>query len=144
MNAPAQRSLGLTVAANVSLVTVDMVRGVLGVDAETVVSHVEEGKFRWVWDFASPGSVRRELRFWASELTDGYRPQPVDQVVAAIIGSTPGGRQRAAILEARWCISAQLIMDLVRKKCLEEDRVGHTRYLRRPALENFLRSRLIQ
>jgi hypothetical protein len=144
MAIPAQRSLGLTVAANVSLVTVDVVRGVLGVDAETVVARVDEGRLRWVWDFSSPGSARRELRFWTSELTDGYRPQPVEQVIAAIIGATPGGRQRAAILEQRWCISAQLIMALVRKKCLEEDRVGHTRYLRRPSIEEFLRSRLIQ
>lgn len=144
MEAPVQRSLALCVSANVVLATVDTARAVLGLDAESVVAQVEEGRLRWVWDFAAPGSTRRELRFWVPELSNGTKPQPVDQVVAAVIGATPGGRQRAAIIEVRWAISAQLIMALVRTGCWAEDRVGHTRYLRRASLETFLQSRLIQ
>jgi hypothetical protein len=144
MNPPVQRSLPLSVSAQVVLATVDVARAVLGVDAESVVAQVEEGKIRWVWDFACPGSTRRELRFWVPELSSGTKPQPVEQVIAAVIGATPGGRQRAAIIEVRWAISAQLIMGLVRSGCWAEDRVGHTRYLRRASLERFLQERLIQ
>lgn len=144
MDFPAQRSLPLVVAANVALVSVDSAKAVLGVDAESVVAMVEEGKIRWVWDFSAPGSTRRELRFWVAELSGGTKPQPMEQVIAAVIGATPGGRQRAAIIEVRWAISAQLIMALVRTGCWAEDRVGHTRYLRRASLETFLQSRLIQ
>lgn len=141
-----QRLLTLEVSQTVALVTVDVARAVLGVDAETVVARVEEGQIRWVWDLATPGAARRELRFWVAELEQGagFAPQPVEQAIAAVIGATPGGRQRSAVLEVRWSISAQLIMELVRKQCWQEDRVGHTRFLRRASLENFLRSRLIQ
>lgn len=147
---PLARTLPFEVSTAVSLVSVDTARAVLGMDTESVTAQVERGRLRWVWDFASPGSeTRRELRFWAGEL-GGYHGAPDDlaedlsRVIAEIIGPTPGGRQRAAVLSIRFSISAQLIMDMVRAGVWAEDRVQHTRFIRRHSLENFLQSRLIQ
>lgn len=142
-----QRRLALEVSANVSLVTVETVRAVRGVDAESVVASIEEGRIRWAWDFAAPGSAtRREVRIWADEIADpeAVAKRSLAEVIAAVIGATPGGRQRAAVLETRWTISAQHIQALVRAGVWQEDRIGHTRYLRRQTLEAFLQERLIQ
>lgn len=143
----AQRRLPLEVSANVALVTVETVRAVRGVDAESVVACIEEGKIRWAWDVAAPGSAsRREIRIWADEIADpaAVAGMSLASVISAVIGSTPGGRQRAAVIETRWTISAQHIAALVRAGVWQEDRIGHTRYLRRQTLEAFLQERLIQ
>ncbi|MBX3732612.1 MAG: hypothetical protein KF791_08465 [Verrucomicrobiae bacterium] len=147
------RTSHLDVSSAVSLVSVDTARAVLGMDTESVADQVDRGRLRWVWDFASPGSeTRRELRFWALELvryhcdpgTMSPHPEDLLRVIAEVIGPTPGGRQRAAVLAIRFSISAQLIMDMVRAGVWAEDRVQHTRFIRRHSLENFLQARLIQ
>jgi len=146
MDTLTQLRLPLTVAANVSLVTVDVARAARGVDAESVVALLESGTIRWAWDFAAPGaSCRREVRIWVRDLVGSAGPDETQEsVIAQVIGATPGGRQRAAVIETRWSISAQHIQTLVAAGLWQEDRVGHTRYLRRQSLAAFLADRLIQ
>lgn len=140
----------LIVSSEVTLVSLETARAMLGLDSESVVALVDCGRLRWVWDFATPGSDwRREMRFWTTEVLRvagdmDASAVPEDHVVSCVIGPTPNGRQRAAAIAVRWCLSLQSIMRLVRAQCLSEDRVYKTRYLRRTGLEEFLESRLIR
>ncbi len=147
LNQP-QRLLALNVSMEVTLVTIDVARAVLGCDTETVSSQVDAGQLIWVWDFAAPGANhRRELRFWSSELRglpQGRQHADPADVIGRVIGPTPNGRQRSALMEVRWSLSPQHIRTLCDAGELEGPIAGHTRHLSRQSMEAFLLKRLVR
>jgi len=57
-----------------ALVSVDVVRAVLGVDAITVGTMVDAGELAWVFDVSATKSGKRELRFWTRTLPHVSHP----------------------------------------------------------------------
>ncbi|MBN9691328.1 MAG: hypothetical protein J0M24_13915 [Verrucomicrobia bacterium] len=147
LNQP-QRLLALQVSVEVTLVTVDVARAVLGCDSESVSARVDCGQLIWVWDVAAPGANhRRELRFWTAELRslpEGRQTADPQKVISQVIGNTPEGRQRSALLEVRFSMSPQHVRTLCDAGELDGPIAGHTRYISRASLEGFLLRRLVR
>jgi hypothetical protein len=138
-----QRTLSLTLSQRTALVTVDTARAVRGVDAESVLDEIEDGRIPWVWDIASLGSERRELRIWAEGLRSaecGVRS--AEDVIAEIIGTTRPTLRGSEVERLLLC-SAQLVKQLHEAGELRGALVGHTRHLRRDSLAEFLRRRRV-
>lgn len=88
MNPTTQTHLPLTIHERTSLVTVDTARAVMGVDSQTVLSLVENGRILWAFDVSAKGrGDTREIRIWRASVAAYMAEQP--QPMAAS-GPTPG------------------------------------------------------
>jgi hypothetical protein len=136
------------VGFEVTLVPMAVARFVLGCETEAVVERVESGRLLWVWDFAAPGSrYRRDLRFLATELRslpEGLPPATPGDVIRRVIGPTPNGFQRSALIEVRWTISPQHVRNLCDAGLLNGPIEGRGRRLSGRSMEAFLLQRLVR
>ncbi len=127
-----------------ALVSLDVVRAVLGVDAVTVASLVDSGELAWVFDVSATKSSQRELRFWTRELfaPEQCRMSPT-RALQMILGK---GRQRwrGSEIEQLLLASRASILRWNRAGDLPGETVDHTFWVTREALTGFLKSRLCQ
>ena len=140
-----QTRLNLPLNQRTVLVPTEIVRGVLGLDAESVWAKVDTGELRWVWDIRKGDAAQiRELRFWARELIqpDAHRGLSADAVIDSVIG-TARERLRAREVGQLLLCSDSLICRLVQCGLLRGPKVGHTQWIERASLAEFLRSRLL-
>lgn len=84
---------------------------------------VESGAILWVWDIASNGAGRRELRLWrpcVDALARG-EPQPQDTAEAVLKHVLPDGRPWFTVreLSTRWMCSRHHLIKLIDEKLLE-------------------------
>jgi len=140
----AQRHLNLSISNRTVLVTGDMVRAALGVDADTVTAKVDAGELRWVWNVSNGKGDVREFRFWAREITEGEAVQKlnVDEVISAIV-PVRKDRWRGVEIAQLLLVSRPQIMRLHDAEELRGNIVGNTLYVERLALQTFLRRRLV-
>lgn len=142
--APRQTALAVAIGTDVSLVDLQTVRAIRGLDAESVLALIDAGRIRWVWDVSLPGSARRELRFLTAEVrgeavsVTASRAQAIDLAIGV---PTTRSRVRAAELEQRWVLSNQTVMRLGRCGQLAVEMEGHTKWVKRDSLVRFLGSR---
>lgn len=147
----AQRHLNLSISNRTVLVTGDMVRAALGVDADTITAKVDAGEFRWVWDVTAvegrearvEGRIR-ELRFWAKEIV---APQfvarlGVREALAEILGQDRQ-RFRGTELQHLLLVSRPQIKRLRDEGLLAGEIVGSTLWVNRSVVETFLTKRLV-
>lgn len=139
-----QRNLNFSISQRTVLVTGDMVRAALGVDADSITAKVDAGELRWVWNVSSGKGDVREFRFWAKEiiLPESTRALTPPQAVAAILGSERE-RWRGVEIAQLLLVSRPQIMRLHDAKELPGDIVGGTLYVKREALQTFLQARLV-
>lgn len=136
-----QTHLTLDVHQRVTLLNVDTVRALLGVDSETVKNRIDDGQLCWVFDISVVDNYRRELRIWARTLEPGGT-LALAQVIDEIIG-TQRPTLRGAELEVLLLCSRQHIQQLHERGLLRGEVVGHTRHIKRDSLVAFLRRRFI-
>lgn len=143
--APArQTGLAMPIGTEVSLVDLQTIRAIRGLDAESVLALIDAGRIRWVWDVSLPNSARRELRFLTAEArgeavsVTASRAQAIDLAIGV-----PPTRQRvrAAEIEQRWVVSNQTVMRLGRAGEITVEMEGHTKWVRRDSLARFLARR---
>jgi hypothetical protein len=142
-----QTALRLTLAQRTELVTVDTARAVRGVDAESILAEIDDGRIPWAFDVSVLGShqsERRELRLWATALLDGEATAKLaaEQVLDTIIG-THRETLRAPEVERLLLCSAQHVARLHATGALVGHRVGNVRHLTRASLAQFLRTRRV-
>ncbi len=141
-----QRSLVLPIASEVTLVDIQTVRALRGLDAESVSALIDAGRIRWVWDLSAPGGARRELRFLAAEAigkAETVTASRADAIDMAIGVPASRVRVRAAELEQRWVVSNQTILRLGRMGEIHVEIVGHTKWVKRESLVKFLGRRWV-
>lgn len=138
--APAGR-LPILTGGVVTLVDINTVRAFRGLDSESVLTLVDCGQLRWVWDFAS-GESRRELRFLVAEVFQGQSLTEA-QAIDAALGTTQRARLRGSELEQRWVVSAQLLQNLARSGEIASDVEDHTRWFEVHSLRQFVSRRLV-
>ncbi len=137
---PPPRAAGLS--PRTALVSTDVVRAVLGVDAAAVASLVESGELAWVFDLSARQGKLRELRYWAREL---FAPEQCQITPARAIQLILGKRRqrwRGTEIEQLLLASRATILRWHRAGDLPGERVDHTFWVNREDLANFLRSRL--
>ncbi len=125
-----------------ALVSTDVVRAVLGVDAAAVASLVESGELAWVFDLSARQGKMRELRYWAREL---FAPEQCQITPARAIQLILGKRRqrwRGTEIEQLLLASRPTILRWHRSGDLPGERIDHTFWVNREDLANFLRSRL--
>lgn len=137
-----QSALRLTIAQRTALVTVDTARAVRGVDAESILLEIEDGRIPWVFDIGSRDTQRRELRIWARALDGVGATLSAHAVIEEIIG-TRRDTLRGSEVERLLLCSAQLVKQLHETRELAGELVGHTRHLRRDSLAAFLQRRRV-
>ena len=137
-----QRHLNLSISQRTVLVSMDMVRAALGVDADTVTAKVEAGELRWVFNVAL-GDEMRELRFWAKEIIapEFTADIAVGEAIKQILG-TERTRWRGTEIQHLLLVSRPTVMRLKDSGELPGEIVGGTFWCKRAALETFLRGRL--
>lgn len=147
MNLPRQTKMDLSIDESIALVGLETARAHIGRDAETVMTRVENGNLRWVFDLRVAGPARdkatagqrerKHLRFWIRELQ-----QPVNcnlhltEVIAAILGQ--GETVRRGVIEQRWIVNHATIGRWIASKelvLLDQGRIT------RASLEAFLSAR---
>jgi hypothetical protein len=138
----AQRHLNLSISQRTVLVTVDMVRAALGVDADSVIAKVEAGELRWVFDVSCGGSIS-EWRFWAKEIIapEFCAGLTLAGAMKEILGSERA-RWRGTEIQHLLLVSRPTVKKLHDDGALPGDIVGGTFSFRRATLETFLRQRL--
>lgn len=142
MNQPA---LSLTVRMPRSpMVTVEMVRSLEGVDADTVHGWIQDGTLARAWDISIQRGTVAEYRIWArSMLAHGDDRLSDQQVLDAVIGYPTEKRLRAVTVSNMMVISRAHVMRLVEAGELAGPMAGHTQWIERKSLENFLRRRAL-
>ena len=140
---PLQRGLNLPLSTRTVLVTLDTLRSVLGVDADSILAKVEAGELRWVFNVAVGDDVR-ELRFWAKELIapEFVTNLTIKQAIAEILGSQRA-RWRGTEIAQLLLVSRPTIMRLVNTEELPGDVIGGVIQVPRASLEKFLLARLL-
>lgn len=136
-----QRALPLAVPASTPLVDLNAVRAVRGVDADTILADVDEGRLRWVWNVAAqPGEIR-ELRFWTLEvnLPDSVRRVTLEQVTDLILGAR--AEWRGPEIAQLLIVSRPTVHRLQHE--LKAARVGGVLKCQRSGLADFFKRRLV-
>ena len=142
MTTTQQRPLNISIAARTVLMSMETVRAVLGVDADTINARIESGEIRWVWDVALGADVR-ELRFWAKEfIAPALCPANPKAVVAEILGTRE--RFRGTEIAQMLLVSRPTILRLVMNSELAGDIISGVIQVKRAALEKFLLTRLLE
>jgi len=137
-----QRLLNLPINHRTVLVTMEMVRANLGVDAESVQAKVDAGEIRWIWNVAT-GERISELRFWAKELIapEFCAGLNLEQVINQLLGEVRL-IWRGVEIEHLLLVSRPTVKKLCDEGALAGEIVGGTFHFRRAAVVNFLRARL--
>lgn len=135
--------LPIAVGLDVTLVSIDTVRVVKGgLDAESVMALVDAGRFTWVWDLATAGAARRELRFLAAEVLREERvAEEADAIRIALGGTTQRAAFRTAEIEGRWVVSNQALARFGRSGELRVTMHGRVKWIARDSLVSFLQRR---
>lgn len=145
MNPNSQRLLNLSINQRTVLVTVDMLRAVLGVDADSINARVDAGEFRWVWNVSAGTGDVRELRFWAREI---IAPEQCAKLSLPLALNLILGQERlhwrGTEIAHLLLVSRPQIFRLHEAGELPGEIVGHTLRVTRSALVNFLTHRLVQ
>jgi hypothetical protein len=138
-----QRHLNLSISQRTVLVTMDMVRAALGLDADSVMARVEAGELRWVFDIAT-GSQISELRFWAKEIIapEFCAGLTLAQAMKEILGSERA-RWRGTEIQHLLLVSRPTVKKLHDDGRLPGDLVNGTFSFRRAAVESFLRAAIV-
>lgn len=139
----AQRHLNFSISQRTVLVTVDMVRAALGVDADSIAARIDAGEIRWVWDVSGGTRTVRELRFWTKEIItpDFTRSLSPARAISEVLGSskpTWRGSEIAHLL----LVHKSTISRLHEVGELPGEIVSGTLYVPRAGLEQFLVRRL--
>lgn len=121
---------------------ISVVRSAHAITAEKVFNLVDNGSLLWVFDFASGGSSRRELRFWVHEI--GNPKQAASLTLEGVIDSIlPPARISFGATEMRRLFSLGRASGWrLAKRLGKRNSAGHWR-VQRAALVNFLRQRWI-
>ena len=139
-----QRLLNLSINQRTVLVTVDMVRAALGVDADSVQARVEAGEFRWVWNVSAGQGDVRELRFWAREI---IAPETTKHLTVAMALNLILGLERlhwrGTEIAHLLLVSRPQIFRLHESGELPGEIVGRTLRVTRAAVVHFLTQRLV-
>jgi len=131
-----------TFSRRTALVSIDVVRAVLGVDAITVGTMVEAGDLAWVFDVSATKSSQRELRFWTREL---FEPELCHMSPSRALQSIMGKsrqRWRGTEIEQLLLASRASVLRWNRAGDLPGETVDHTFWASRESLAAFLKSRL--
>lgn len=140
-----QRQLNLSISQRTVLVTCDMVRAALGVDADTVTAKVDAGELRWVWNVSTGAGAVRELRFWAKEIIEPATVARLSVFSALnLILGTERTRWRGVEIQHLLLVSRPQIFRLHKEGDLPGEIVSGTLWVARAALKRFLTSRLIE
>jgi len=145
-----QTALALSLSQRTVLVTMETVRAVLGLDAETITQRVDSGELRWVFDVSAvtaeaQGSGLRELRFWSKELIapEFCRGVTPDQAADQIVGMTTREWLRSGEVAHILLVSDPHVGRLWQRGFLSGEITGRSLKLRRASLITWLQSRLI-
>ena len=140
-----QRHLNLSISHRTVLVTVDMVRAALGVDADSVAAKVDAGELRWAFDVSVNAAELRELRFWAKEIIapELTKSLTVAEAINQILG-TERQRWRGTEIQHLLLVSRPTVMRLHHGGELPGEIVGNTLWVTRSGIQQFLKSRLTQ
>jgi hypothetical protein len=154
-----QTRFQLPIADDVRLVSVETARAVRGITAEEIFEQVEDhasADHLPAFDLSCrPGAPtrRRELRIWAGALrTAGWRqrstaPQLLESIIADCLLTNQAGLPNPNIhlhnsqLERAWCVSNDLMIDLIRAGAIQGVRVGRNWRVNRFSAAAFLRRR---
>lgn len=140
---PAQPLLRMPLAAEVALIPLVTVGALLGLHTDGVHELIDQGEWPWVFDLrAGKGSIR-ELRVWRGcfgKAEGRMKNAEVGAVLADVIGTTTGD-VRGAALETRWQVSNQTLRRLLKAGEISGRITGHTLWLRRESLADFLERR---
>lgn len=117
----------------------------LGYHVDVVNDMVHSGELLWVFDVRSPGSVKRELRFWLGELLAPavQRGKSIDDVTRAIVGHERFPELRGTTVEEILFLRKQSIPDLCVSGGLTSRVGNHVRWITRNSLVEFLRRRWV-
>lgn len=139
-----QTTLRMNIAANVALVETGTVMAALGIDRESVIESVDGGSLAWAWDLAADGSSRREIRVWKACLSRDnaiLSGMGIADVIDEIIGGK--GEHRSGALQQLMTVSHQSLLRWWRTGELAGEIRGHTLWITRASLVQFLASRRI-
>lgn len=144
-----QRSLGLTVPSNCTLLGMDACRGLLGVDTESVNDLITDGRLAWAFDLGCRGTMQRPCRRVWVECILAHRagkPQPNGawmEVADAIIGHSLSEYIAAAHLGIRFNVDRSTVLRWAVSGEVASQLVGHERRVKRDSLPLFLARRRI-
>ncbi|MDR3460133.1 MAG: hypothetical protein P4N60_22120 [Verrucomicrobiae bacterium] len=126
------------------LVRRDTVETFCGLDGTKISHMIDEGRFRWVWDFNMGEGCQRELRFLALEIfrPEITKPFTLENAIKVVLGETRQNFGGGEIVR-RLRISRPSLNHLYHKGNLPGVISGGTITVARPALETFLRTRWI-
>ncbi len=143
-------SLNLSLHQRTVLVTTETARAALGVDAETLMTRVESGGLRWVFDVSAvDGGPRdgrlRELRFWVREIIapETTRTLTPAQVVEQVVGTPSREHLRSGEVAHLLLVSDPHVGRLWQRGMLPGVIAGRALKLRRDGLVKFLNERLV-
>lgn len=140
-----QRQLSFPIHQRTVLVSVEMARAALGVDAGTIAMMVDDGRLRWVWDISAGGGLQRHLRIWAREIItpelNGFLPEA--EVLDSVIGTKREHLRAVEVGQLLLC-SRTHMLQLIRSGALSGPLTGHTQHITRTSLAAFLRARLAE
>ncbi len=154
MNATAfQTKLSLSIADPVRLVSLETARAARGTDAESVLNDITCGVIPFAYDLGT-GDRKRLVRVWAGcfDPSVASASWSHEAVIANILGTTvehllapenAGFTLTGSQLETRWCVSNNLINELVRNEALRGLKVGKTTKVYRVSAAAWLRARRI-
>lgn len=140
MTTPRQPLLRMPIAADVALIPLITVGALLGLHRDGVEELVDQGEWPWVFDLRTGKGTIRELRVWRGcfgKAECGMRNAELKAVVADVIGTTTGD-VRGAMLETRWQVSNQTLRRLLHNGDIRGRMTGHTLWLERESLAEFL------
>lgn len=140
MTTPRQPLLRMPIAADVALIPLITVGALLGLHRDGVEELVDQGEWPWVFDLRTGKGTIRELRVWRGcfgKAECGMRNAELKAVVADVIGTTTGD-VRGAMLETRWQVSNQTLRRLLHNGNIRGRMTGHTLWLERESLAEFL------
>ncbi len=140
-----QPELRIPLSDLVALVPLDTAGAAAGVHVDEAVRRVENGTWPWCFDLAAGRREIREIRIWRQCLIDPgtagiAEPQ---QVVADCIG-TNNGDVRGAAIETRWRISDRTLRRLLDRGEITGRLNGHTLWIHRSSLAEFLIRRRVR
>lgn len=145
MTSSSQPLLPLRIDQSVALLDVYTVCASLGVDPETVAGMVDAGDLRWAFDISCGQRSVRELRIWRNCLTAPTQAAgvPLEEVIQDVIGCSLGEDEvRSARIEKRWLVSTRTMLRHRQAGEISGRLSGHTLWLTRLSLVEFLNRRV--
>lgn len=150
-----QRRFDFDLGQGRPLHTVSAIMGIFDISADDVLYLIEDGRFAWAFDIASPGAHARELRIWRNCLLLAKGGDmtgaglDLQQVVDDILPKPTLPNVRASSLCRSFNCGSTHVHDLIRAGCLTEvadpDRgLTNTRLITRSSVVNFLAARRVR